>query len=318
MRKVVVVQIALFLLCAAFFAWVSKAEAQELGVDIVRKGYFTVDGVGGQYASDHTAIEAAADASLQCGGCPVTIHRPPLEVTVEYAPPDVEEPIPDPDTEPPAEEEPTPPLEPVEQAVFGYELNEEGSIENPRPLAGAEVEARVVYIDWVVGGGGAKYWCCKAYDGEAVHEPHWIDGAQPPGPLEVDLSGKALGYERELYADFYFDDGSFAQGNFALFTLIESSVPTTPPLESNNATLSWTVPDKRTNGQSLAPEEIDHYELSWAMSGAETGYNEVIPGGTTQWEVQNLSAGAWDFSIIACDVDGRCSAPSNVVSVIVE
>lgn len=95
----------------------------------------------------------------------------------------------------------------------------------------------------------------------------------------------------------------------------EDSGHTTPANES--ARLFWQAPLTRTNGESLAMGEIDHYLLRYGKEHTiENMSNEVrmADGQTMEYEISSLTEGTWYFAIRTVDVNGLESAWSNVVS----
>lgn len=84
---------------------------------------------------------------------------------------------------------------------------------------------------------------------------------------------------------------------------------------SKAASLSWTAPATRVNGQGLAMGELKGYIIRYGQDPGNLSRTITINDASTMdYTVSNLSQGSWYFSIMVVDLDGLVSAPSDVVS----
>lgn len=85
-----------------------------------------------------------------------------------------------------------------------------------------------------------------------------------------------------------------------------------------SASLSWSAPTDRENGEDLSPYDLERYVISYGTDRDNLDNQVEVDnvGGlqTMTYDVENLSAGTWYFTIQVEDVDGLISAPSAPVS----
>lgn len=83
----------------------------------------------------------------------------------------------------------------------------------------------------------------------------------------------------------------------------------------HDATLSWTAPATRINGEGLVMAELQGYVITYGQSpDALTRQVEVNGSDTMEYTIRNLDRGDWYFAVQVVDQDGLASAPSAVVS----
>ena len=78
-----------------------------------------------------------------------------------------------------------------------------------------------------------------------------------------------------------------------------------------NFGITWAIPDTRENGDALAVDKIDHYEL-YITGNTSAGQNVdqliIIEGGaTTTADVPIMGDGSYVFAMAAVDTDGLAS-----------
>jgi len=81
--------------------------------------------------------------------------------------------------------------------------------------------------------------------------------------------------------------------------------------------LSWDIPATREDGSPLKGEDLEGYELSMVSSSGI----EVFPvegGGSLQYKLPHLPTGEYSISIVAIDLEGLKSLPSEALSFTVE
>lgn len=87
------------------------------------------------------------------------------------------------------------------------------------------------------------------------------------------------------------------------------------PAGNYSVNLSWTAPDKRTNGKSLPLSQLAAYELAYTGgTPAVTRVVQISGGSSTKYTATGLTPGAYQFTISAIDTDGLKSAASTSVS----
>ncbi len=80
----------------------------------------------------------------------------------------------------------------------------------------------------------------------------------------------------------------------------------------NTVSLSWTAPDKRSNGDDLAESEISHYKIWYGLEENNLDRETPeIPKTETTYVIENLEPGIWYFNIRVYDQNGLESPPSN-------
>lgn len=83
------------------------------------------------------------------------------------------------------------------------------------------------------------------------------------------------------------------------------------------ATLSWTAPGTRVNGDSIALPELQEYEIVYGQDPASLDQSVTVMAdglGSLTHTVENLEEGSWYFAIRAIDQNGLSSDLSSVVS----
>jgi hypothetical protein len=84
-----------------------------------------------------------------------------------------------------------------------------------------------------------------------------------------------------------------------------------PAKIDNTATLSWSHPNTRENGESLSLSEIQHYVITHRINNEVLEY--TVPYPEENYKLENLEKGTHYFSIIVVDNEGRKSKPSDEV-----
>ena len=77
------------------------------------------------------------------------------------------------------------------------------------------------------------------------------------------------------------------------------------------ATLQWDIPTQRENGAALPVSELCCYQVTY-ITGNTLGLVDVA-GGATREAVIELEPGYYRFSIVAIDIEGLTSQPSESV-----
>ncbi len=80
------------------------------------------------------------------------------------------------------------------------------------------------------------------------------------------------------------------------------------------ATLTWTAPLTRINGNSLSLSEIDHYLVNYGQDTSDLTHQVQLSGDATRFEFDELGSGDWYFSIQVVDDKGLVSVPSGQAS----
>jgi hypothetical protein len=278
-------------------------------VDIVRTDWYkiTIDGEiqGENYATYHTATEAALNAWLACDYCQVMILQPAISIDGTKAIVPVPVPVPiDPVVIVPEPDPVDPEPDPVPEAIYSYALDAEGALIAPLPLDGASLLPQVIYVQWRGGTfKGAKTWCCKLPGAE--HE-HTIEGLQ----FSLDLATLPASTDSyEMYTDVYLSGGRYLSGNYAMFTVIPAEV------EIIDLTLSWTPPTERENGDALQVEELQGYTLAYRVCNSSAWVQHFVAGGTINDFGFSLPKERYDFRVNAVDTGDLVSQWSAIVSI---
>ncbi len=79
----------------------------------------------------------------------------------------------------------------------------------------------------------------------------------------------------------------------------------------NTATLSWSHPSERENGESLSLSEIQHYVITHRIN--DKVLEHTVPYPEENYKLENLEKGTHYFSIIVVDNEDRKSKPSDEV-----
>lgn len=84
---------------------------------------------------------------------------------------------------------------------------------------------------------------------------------------------------------------------------------------AKTASLSWTAPATRVNGDGLKMGELKGYIIHYGQDPGDLSRTITINDASTMdYTVSNLSQGSWYFSIQVVDLNGLESAPSELVS----
>ena len=297
-------------------------------VDIVRTDWYKIS-IDGEtqdenYATYHTATEAALNAWLACDYCQVMILQPAISVDGTKAIVPVPLPVPIDPVDPEPEPDPVPEPEPVPVAYFSYALDAEDQLVSPLPLDGASLLPQVIYVEWRGGEfDHAKVWCCKLPNG--THR-EVMKGLQ----FRIDLRELPVSAELyEMYSDVFLTSQKYLWGNFAKFT-IRAVDPTpidpggTDPLpvpdpdpdpELIEVTVDWTAPTHRENGDALAAGELKGYTASYKQCDASLWVQVFIEGeAVDNWTVA-LPEGCYNFRINAIDTGKLVSQWSDTINI---
>lgn len=83
-----------------------------------------------------------------------------------------------------------------------------------------------------------------------------------------------------------------------------------------NPKLSWSAPATREDGSRLYPGEISGYRLYYRLRHQSSFQTITLQGAeTTQFSLDRLRPGAYEFSVTTIDSDGLESRRSGLVSV---
>lgn len=83
------------------------------------------------------------------------------------------------------------------------------------------------------------------------------------------------------------------------------------------ATLKWQAPTTYEDGKPLT--NLEAYMVLYGRSPDDLRYwKRIEDKSQTSFVVTGLGKGAWYFSIVAVDSEGRASAPSDVVSKVIQ
>ncbi|MFK7733227.1 MAG: fibronectin type III domain-containing protein, partial [Pseudomonadales bacterium] len=88
-----------------------------------------------------------------------------------------------------------------------------------------------------------------------------------------------------------------------------------PAPVTGSASLSWSIPTKRENGESLALSEIASYEIYVTAENAGTSRTiRVDNRNQTKYTLSPLDSDKYFFSMVTIDSEGMYSELSQVVS----
>lgn len=93
-------------------------------------------------------------------------------------------------------------------------------------------------------------------------------------------------------------------------------IPSTPsdPSELRSATILWSPPLEKENGEPLTPDELSGFQIYYGS--VDNPYENVVSIDspyTTSYIISGLPVGEYSFSIVAVDATGRTSTFSNTV-----
>lgn len=85
-----------------------------------------------------------------------------------------------------------------------------------------------------------------------------------------------------------------------------------------SATLSWSAPLTRVNGESIPMGELDRYVIRYGQDSDNLGKQVVVENAAAEAEMSyrigGLDSGTWYFTIQVEDTNGLISEPSDIVS----
>lgn len=82
-----------------------------------------------------------------------------------------------------------------------------------------------------------------------------------------------------------------------------------------DATLSWSIPSKRTDGSTINATDLSRYEIY--MTDGSTGVSKTVKVDNvaqTSYQFRGLKAGKYYFAMASVDKQGRTSPLSTVIS----
>lgn len=93
----------------------------------------------------------------------------------------------------------------------------------------------------------------------------------------------------------------------------EEPVPTEP---DPSVQLSWSIPEKRTDGSNLSPASISHYKIFYGLERDNLNMEtDNIPASETSYTIEGLERGIWYFAIRVYDNNEVASQPSNIETI---
>jgi hypothetical protein len=108
-------------------------------------------------------------------------------------------------------------------------------------------------------------------------------------------------------------DGSIRLQAAALQGGGATAAPSPSPQGKGSAKLTWAKPTTNTNGSAL--KNLSGYKVYWGKTKGSYSNSAVISNpSTTTYNVANLAAGTWYFTVTSLTSDGKESAKSNVAS----
>lgn len=104
----------------------------------------------------------------------------------------------------------------------------------------------------------------------------------------------------------------------ALLAAVALSAPIQAIAAAVPVSASWSIPDKRANGEAMPASEIQGYEISYTIDDGKPVTLNITPGSATSRTVTLMLAGRaapykTTWSIVAVDTKGLKSAQSNEV-----
>ncbi len=97
-----------------------------------------------------------------------------------------------------------------------------------------------------------------------------------------------------------------------------STTPDVEPEKDRSAVLSWEAPATRINGEAISDDDLVQYEIRYGTDPSSLDQSVVVSNVqgliSVSYEIENLPDGTWYFSILAQDVNGLVSPPSDPVS----
>jgi hypothetical protein len=99
-------------------------------------------------------------------------------------------------------------------------------------------------------------------------------------------------------------------------SLAPFSVTVNQVAANGSATVNWQPPTVNTDGTAIT--SLSGYQISYGTSATSLANSIAVTNpGTASYVVTNLSPGTWYFTVVAQSSDGTQSAPTNVVSAII-
>jgi hypothetical protein len=87
------------------------------------------------------------------------------------------------------------------------------------------------------------------------------------------------------------------------------------PVKYHSVTLEWTIPVQRENGDLLSASDLDGYIIEYAnQSEPGTIDQQYVQGGQAASHSLSLLPGSYRFRVIAVDINGLASNPSDWVT----
>ena len=88
-------------------------------------------------------------------------------------------------------------------------------------------------------------------------------------------------------------------------------VTSVTPVSVGNATVNWSAPSSRADGQPLSPGEIQGYRIYYGTASGQYVYSiNIDDGSASSYTVQDLPVGTYYFVLTTVDSNGRESGYS--------
>ena len=81
-------------------------------------------------------------------------------------------------------------------------------------------------------------------------------------------------------------------------------------------TMSWDAPTEHVDNTPLSADEIDHYIISYWLTGASEQFI-TVSGNKQERVIDGLSSGAWNFRVMVVETNGKESEWSELVEVVI-
>ena len=268
---------------------------------------------------------------------PTPLPATPIPATPEPVPSVLPEPAPEPSISDEVSIPPTPvPVSSSPRAMYAY-VND---INEAKPLKGAQLEPRVVYLFWLADDASqVKFYCCKGLSGDARGERHSDISPlmNPSQPFAIDFRTYTSSGTRELYVDYIDNEGRDRLGYFTNFSIniamdtgsedelvadtpdAVSTPEATPAPVYKQVDIKWSAPSTREDGSPLSLTEIDEYLIVYTeLSTGKVDVIAIDDPQVTQYTLSGLSVGEYAFHLKTYDSDGVSSRPSQSVTLVVK
>lgn len=201
--------------------------------------------------------------------------------------------------------------------------------------AGEPIQIKMEYYEARIGA-VAELSIIDMSTGEEIDQPPTVRSPDPRSERTYDSDGDGLpdSWELRYGTDINVADSDTPVNDSSNITYLEAygsdlNPLTLEPLTSpepqapetsepsqdetvSTVSLSWTAPDKRTNGEDLDPSEISHYKIWYGLEERNLDRETPeIPKDQTTYVIEGLEPGIWYFNIRVYDQDGLASPPSN-------